>query len=66
MLFEVFRDRQKLMSTNDASAIYDKSTLNAMKDAGYKFKLNGRAATAEAVAKFAKESKNDRKKETPT
>ena len=62
-LFEVFRDKQKLMSTNDISAIYDKCTLNAMRDAGYKFKLNGKVATAEVVAKFVKESKNNKKEE---
>ena len=54
MLFEVFRDKQKLMSTDDVSAVYDKGVLVAMKEAGYKFKLNGKISTVEAVAKFVK------------
>ncbi len=57
MLFEVFRDKQKLMSTDDVSAVYDKNVLAAMKEAGYKFKLNGKVSTAEAVTKFVKENK---------
>ena len=59
MLFEVFRDKQKLMSTDDVSAVYDKNVLAAMKEAGYKFKLNGKVSTAEAVTKFVKESKRN-------
>lgn len=57
MLFEVFRDKQKLMSTDDISAVYDKGVLVAMKEAGYKFKLNGKISTVEAVVKFVKENK---------
>ena len=57
MLFEVFRDKQKLMSTDDVSAVYDKGVLVAMKEAGYKFKLNGKISTVEAVVKFVKENK---------
>lgn len=56
MLFEIVREKQVLMGTDYVSCIYDKETLSSMSKAGYKFKLKGRIASADAVNKFVKEN----------
>lgn len=56
MLFEVLRDKQGLMCTNEINCIYDKDTLTSMYKSGHRFKLNGKAATVDAVIKYVKEN----------
>ena len=62
-LFEVLRDKQGLMCTNDVSCIYDKATLESMVKSGHKLKLNGKIATVATVCEYVKQHEQ---KETKT
>lgn len=61
MKFEVLRDGKGKMFTEHISCIPKKDELTAMQKAGYKFKLDGRAATASQILNFVEESKRARK-----
>ena len=60
MKFEIINDKSKVvMNTTFASCIPDKNTLNEMAKAGYKFKLDGKVATAKKICEKLKEEAND-------
>ncbi len=63
MLFEVWKNGFCVMGTNQKSCIDDKETLNAMYKAGYRFKLNGKTASINAIMEFMKKPNNVSKKE---
>lgn len=55
MKFEVLNSKQKVvMYTTDISCIPNKDTLNAMLNAGYKFKLDGEILSKKAISEFIK------------
>lgn len=43
MLFEVYRDKQRLMWTTDRACIPSEKTIQSLKAAGMKVKLDGKA-----------------------
>lgn len=51
MLFQVLRDGRGLMSTSSIKCIPKRAQLLEMQRAGYKFKLNGKAATVSEIIK---------------
>ena len=59
-LFQVCKGGMSYMGTYQFSCIYDKDTLASMSAAGYKFKLNGKAATAAQVVQFVNDNKNNK------
>lgn len=56
-LFEVLRNKEGIMATNSVVCIYDKSVLDDMSKNGYKFKLNGKAATVAQIIQYVKSHK---------
>lgn len=51
MLFQVFKNGRGLMSTTSVKCIPSKAQLQDMQRAGYKFKLDGKAATISDILK---------------
>lgn len=61
MKFEVLNSKQKVvMHTTDISCIPSKDTLNAMLNAGYKFKLDDKAITIKKLNEQLKEVVDDK------
>ena len=60
MRFQVLKDGQAKMHTEYLSCIPKKDELTAMQKAGYKFKLDGKAANVSQIIKFVDESKKAR------
>lgn len=57
MYFEVLKDGNGKMYTEHISCIPKKDELTAMQKAGYKFKLNGKAANVSQILQFVADSK---------
>lgn len=56
MLFEVFNDKNKrVMCTESVACIPNRTTLISMSKTGYKFKLNGKVASAKTLIEKLKE-----------
>lgn len=60
MKFEYFnRDKQRTLVTYSGISVlddYEKGNLKAMKDNGYKFKINGKTVSLRQLVKIAKEN----------
>ncbi len=55
-LFEIIRDGTGYMQTDHVSCIYNETIIKQMAKAGYKFKLNGKTASAATVIQYVKDN----------
>lgn len=52
MLFQVVKNNELRLSTEQPSCVYDDETLKNLQNSGFKFKLNGKKAALKEVKSF--------------